>query len=137
MALLRARAENEGKRLAADIPADLQVCAMDTDQIQQVLINLLENAFDAVTSGDLVEVKARDIDGGVEVEVLDNGPGLGPDVERLFTPFVSSKEKGCGLGLSLARRICEAHGGWLRGGNRPGGGARLHFWLPSGPEARS
>ncbi len=131
IALLRARADKECKRLETDIPASLPPCAVDPDQIQQVLINLLENAFDAIDPGHLVQVVAFARDDGVLVEVHDDGPGLGQDSERLFTPFVSSKEKGCGLGLPLARRICEAHGGWLRGCNRPEGGACFSFFLPT------
>jgi PAS domain S-box-containing protein len=131
IALLRARADKEFKHLEADIPANLPPCAVDPDQVQQVLINLLENAFDAIDPGHLVQVVACARNDGVVVEVHDDGPGLGQDSERLFTPFVSSKEKGCGLGLPLARRICEAHGGWLRGCNRPAGGASFSFFLPT------
>lgn len=136
VALLRARADKEGKRLEAIIPTTLPLCTVDADQIQQVLINLLENAFDAVAPGTLVHVTASEQNQGIEVEVCDEGPGLGLDVERLFAPFVSTKEKGCGLGLSLARRICEVHGGWLRGGNRPTGGAWFRFWVPLVMEGR-
>ena len=69
---------------------------------------------------------------GVVVEVRDDGPGIARKVlERLFEPFVSTKETGLGLGLSICRRLVEGHGGSIRGGNAPEGGALFAFTLPA------
>jgi len=69
--------------------------------------------------------------GGVQVCVQDSGPGITPRIrERLFEPFVSSKETGLGLGLSICKRLIEAHGGTIRGENVRGGGAQFAFTLP-------
>ena len=68
----------------------------------------------------------------VEVHVRDTGPGIAPRVrERLFEPFVSSKETGLGLGLSICKRLIEAHSGTIRGENAPEGGALFAFTLPA------
>ena len=65
------------------------------------------------------------------VQVQDDGPGLPPEVQkRLFEPFVSTKETGLGLGLSICRRLVEAHGGAIHGANAPEGGALFAFTLP-------
>ena len=67
----------------------------------------------------------------LEINVEDDGPGLGPDPERLFTPFYTTKVNGTGLGLSVARRICVAHGGRLTAENVDTGGARFRVVLPA------
>ena len=65
------------------------------------------------------------------VQVQDDGPGLSPEMQkRLFEPFVSTKETGLGLGLSICRRLVEAHGGTIHGANAPEGGALFAFTLP-------
>lgn len=115
----------KGIELASDLPLDLPEIVLDTDQVQEVLVNLLENARDALEKGRRVRVAAARIEGGIEVVVEDDGPGLGEDPERLFEPFYTTKTAGTGLGLSIARRICETHGGLLGGENRAEGGARF------------
>ncbi len=69
---------------------------------------------------------------GVEIHVRDNGSGISPRVrQRLFEPFVSSKDTGLGLGLSICKRLIEDHGGVIRGDNHPQGGAEFAFILPT------
>jgi PAS domain S-box-containing protein len=100
---------------------------VDKVQIQQVLLNLLRNAFEAVEESDLQQVTvaarwARPAD-MVEVRVRDSGPGLSPDVAtRLFQPFFTTKATGMGVGLSICRQIVEDHGGrlWADAGDGPG-----------------
>jgi len=109
---------------------DLQVMA-DPDQLEQLLINLIRNAVDATleTSG-RVWIDWEAVDGGVQVTVEDEGPGL-PDTSNLFVPFFTTKPAGSGIGLALSRQIAEAHGGTLTLENRPGTrGCRATLRLP-------
>ncbi|MGE5047901.1 MAG: two-component system sensor histidine kinase NtrB [Deltaproteobacteria bacterium] len=117
---------------AADIPAVLG----QADQLEQVMLNLLMNAIEAMPQGGRLEVATRPCASGVEVIVSDTGPGVGAaDRERIFEPFVTLKPGGTGLGLYLSRQIVEAHGGRLE--LMPGeGGARFRIFLPAaGQEA--
>ena len=105
-------------------------------QIQQVLVNLIRNAFEAMAGQDRREMtlatRALD-DGMIEVTVVDIGPGIPGDIAgRLFEPFVSNKRDGMGLGLSISRSVIEAHGGRLTAGPKPGGGTILRFTIPPG-----
>ncbi len=108
-------------------------------QIQQVLVNLIRNAVEAMAdSGErhLVVGAASVQDGAmVEFRVEDTGPGLDPDVRaRLFQPFVTTKESGMGVGLSICRTIVEAHGGTIRADAGQSGGAVFRFTLPASAE---
>jgi signal transduction histidine kinase len=106
----------------------------DSVHIEQVLLNLVNNAVDAAAERSdgrgLVTVRVRSRNGLVTVEVEDNGPGIAPEIaERLFEPFETSKPRGMGLGLTLSRQIVEAHGGHLRWHNVEPQGARFSFDL--------
>jgi PAS domain S-box-containing protein len=107
-------------------------------QIQQVLVNLMRNAVEAMAGGRRRElgVMAAVLDEGmVEIAVLDSGPGLAKDIAaHLFEPFVSTKRNGMGLGLSICRSIVEAHGGKLRCESNPGGGTIFRFTLAAVPQ---
>jgi two-component system sensor histidine kinase TtrS len=112
---------------------------IDADQVQleEVLLNLLQNAVDAVEgqAQRLVSVHAGSADGVVELSVADNGPGLDEAaMARLFEAFFTTKPQGLGLGLSLSRSIVEAHGGRLWAENRPDGGALFRVTLPIAKE---
>jgi PAS domain S-box-containing protein len=104
-------------------------------QIQQVLVNLIRNAFEATADQNQREVTLANRvldDGMIEIAVTDNGSGIAGDIaDRLFEPFVSNKHDGMGLGLSISRSIIEAHGGQLRAEPNPGGGTIFRFTLPS------
>lgn len=111
----------------------------DSEQLKQVLINLVNNAADAL--GERGTIKLRAIDSRMKLgerfravvvlEVEDDGPGISPEVrKRLFDPFFSTKASGTGLGLSIAARIVEKHGGALRVQNAPGHGAIFGIVLP-------
>jgi two-component system sensor kinase FixL len=107
---------------------------VDRIQIQQVLVNLIRNAVEIVMETDgprelEIGTKLRD-DGMVEVSVADSGAGLAPEVRsHLFQPFVTTKQKGMGLGLSICRTIVEAHGGKIWVDARPAGGTIFTFTL--------
>ena len=113
----------------ARISADL-----DPDQIEQAMINLLRNAVDAVAGREQPEVVIRcgEKDGGLNIEVIDNGPGP-PDSKNLFVPFFTTKPDGSGIGLLLVRRIAELHGGSFDLEARNDGicGAVARLWLPT------
>jgi len=108
----------------------------DPVQIQQVLINLVLNAMDAVAGRPeaqrLVGVSLEAQADGVVITVRDRGTGIAAEyLPRLFDSFFSTKQKGMGLGLSIARTIVEAHGGTIRAENGPGEGALFHVELPT------
>lgn len=103
--------------------------------IEQVLINLLDNAMKYTPSGSPITLSAWLLDGAVTVEVADRGPGLPPgDEQRIFEKFYrvprAGERSGAGLGLTICRAIVEAHGGRIWAENRPDGGAALRFTLP-------
>jgi len=112
-----------------------EVC-VDRVQIQQVLVNLIRNAFEAMAGQDQREMTlaTRVLDDGmIEVTVADIGPGIHSDIAgRLFEPFVSNKYDGMGLGLSISRSIIEAHGGRLTAAPKLGGGTIFRFTVPPG-----
>jgi signal transduction histidine kinase len=128
--LFTGRMRTKGIILGLDVADDLPVIAGDVDQLQEVFINLLENACQALDAGRHVEVRASARTGMVEIAIADDGPGLGADAEKLFTPFYTTKVNGTGLGLIVARRICEVHGGSLVAENRISGGASFVVCLP-------
>jgi C4-dicarboxylate-specific signal transduction histidine kinase len=105
-------------------------------QIQQVLVNLIRNAIEAMADQNQQEVilATRVLDDNmIEIAVADIGPGIPGEIAgRLFEPFVSNKHDGMGLGLSISRTIVEAHGGRLMAVPRPGGGTVFRFTLPPG-----
>ncbi|QEG29337.1 Sensor protein FixL [Gemmata obscuriglobus] len=118
-----------------DLGAGLPPVQADRIQIEQVLLNLLRNATEALTGtppgARMVAITTRRAPDGVRVEVADTGTGLRPDeLERVFEPFYTTKEQGTGLGLAISRSIIEAHGGHLSARPADGGGAAFAFTLP-------
>jgi signal transduction histidine kinase len=107
---------------------------VDGDRVQlgQVFANLLENAMYAASPAGEVAVRARRVEGAVELDVEDSGPGVDPATRRrLFEPLITTKEQGVGLGLALVKKIAERHGGSVAYSDRPGGGARFTVRLPA------
>jgi two-component system, sensor histidine kinase and response regulator len=113
------------------------VALIDKIQVQQVLLNLLRNAVEAMRDAErpsLVLATAPAADGMIEISVADRGPGLSDAVrERLFQPFVTTKSDGMGVGLSICRSIIESHGGRIWAEDNPGGGTVFRFTVPRTP----
>ena len=134
IALALVGAKDIGVRVRLDIAHELPDVMMDRIQIQQVLLNLVRNAIEAMEHSDrreLALVTRLTAEDTVETAVIDTGPGLAPEVAaNLFQPFVSTKAKGMGLGLSICRTIIEAHGGRLTAEANPDGGTVFRFTLP-------
>ncbi len=125
-------------RVVLKIEPDLPPVFADRIMIEQVVVNLVRNAFEAMAGMPpgkrIVEVRARALDAhAVEVAVADRGPGIDEDErERLFTPFHTTKPEGMGMGLNICRSIVEYHDGHLEFAGNPGGGTVFSFVLPTG-----
>lgn len=132
-ALALVGSREHGIEVQVDLDPAAKSVLVDRIQIQQVLVNLIRNAIDAMGGSRerLLGVSTRrDEDGWIRVTVSDTGSGISETVaEQLFQPFVTSKESGMGIGLSICRTIIEAHGGriWFEPGRR--GGTLFHFTL--------
>ncbi|HWB12917.1 MAG TPA: ATP-binding protein [Pirellulales bacterium] len=160
--LVSARSEQQHVSLICQLPDEAAMVEVDGVQIRQVLLNLLFNALDALSVGGAVRItilprtqrqfladdtsehdlpalpaaEDGDHDDGYVLRVADNGPGLPTELgNRIFEPFVSTKETGTGLGLPICRRIIEDHGGEIKARQGPDGGAEFVFWLPRAHQA--
>ena len=128
-------AANAGVRLQMELAAGLPATRGDRIQLQQVMLNLVQNAVHACAGtnserGVCVTTVREDI--GIRVSVTDSGPGVEREVlPRLFEPFLTTKANGLGLGLSISRTIVEQHGGSIRAANKPAGGAVFSVRLPA------
>ncbi len=139
------RAKEQGVSIQCDFPDQPVILRADIGQFRQVILNLLLNALDAVPNGGTVWLKVlgpstspakhgASLDQSVTIHVADTGPGLPAQLgAKIFEPFVSTKETGLGLGLSICRRIVEAHGGEIAAANKPDGGAMFTVRLPVVP----
>jgi len=137
VSLARIEAIQNEVEIEARIDPDLPPVLADHIQIEQVLLNLLRNAIDAIAAADsperLIVVEAH-CKGGrtVQISVADSGPGVIPEVaNRLFEPFMTTKPEGMGMGLSISRSIVESHGGRLQMLQRVDSGATFVFDLPT------
>ena len=137
-ALALVGAREHGVRVRFDIDPAADFVLADKVQIQQVVLNLIRNALDAMEGCPRRELRiaAGPLGGGmVEVEVADTGPGISDEVaQQLFHPFVTTKEAGMGIGLSISRTIVESHGGRIWAERNEEGGATFRFTLRSGAE---
>jgi signal transduction histidine kinase len=132
VALVEGRARRQKVIIELDFPDWPVHASLDPEQIQQVLVNLLINALDALPRGGVIRVQVHLNGDTITVRVQDNGPGLPAAIrDRLFEPFVTGKPDGVGLGLSICKRLIEAHGGSIHGTNAPAGGAVITFTLPA------
>jgi signal transduction histidine kinase len=136
IALTRDQMHSHGVALQTELAADIKAVRGDRVQLQQVMLNLIVNAVEAMSAmGDrqrqLVVRSINDDAGGVRVEVRDSGPGVAPHAaEHLFEPFYTTKAHGIGMGLWICRSIIEAHRGRLWVTSNPPQGAAFQFSLP-------
>jgi len=118
-----------GTRVLIEVDPTLEI-EVDPDDFVHVIVNLLVNASDAQSGTGSVAISARESNGGVEIVVRDDGPGIPTEIRsRIFEALFTTKPRGTGLGLALCRRILEAHGGEIQ--LEPSeGGARFRLWIP-------
>jgi two-component system sensor histidine kinase KdpD len=141
-ALSRLEAPLADRAVNIRLPADLPFVPIDSVLIEQVFINLLENAIKYTPAGSPIDLSASADGAEVVIEVADRGPGLPPgDEQRIFEKFYrargSQNGSGVGLGLTICRGVIEAHGGRIWAENRSGGGAVFRFTLPIEPEGKA
>jgi PAS domain S-box-containing protein len=135
--LIEAEARAVGVALHLDLDPCAQRVEVDCIQLEQVVLNLLRNALDAIQGGPAgrhaIHLEMRPCgENRVEVRVRDDGPGLPvDDMTMLLEPFFTTKARGLGMGLPISQRIVEAHGGTLHGSSNPEGGATFAFTLPA------
>jgi len=128
------QATQAGVRIEVQLPDDLPAVRVDSGRLQQVFENLVVNGVQHAPRGSTVSIRARAVEQplGLACDVEDEGPGLAAaDLERVFEPFFGHRKGGTGMGLAIAQRFVEAHGGTLSAGNRPGGGAVFTLFLPA------
>jgi two-component system sensor kinase FixL len=126
-------AKSGGITVRIELSEQRLTALVDRIQIQQVVVNLVRNAVEAMASSPekRLTIATRREGDSVTASVSDSGPGLRSDIaDRLFMPYVTSKEKGMGIGLSICRQIIDAHGGRIGVETIPTGGTRFFFTLP-------
>jgi two-component system sensor kinase FixL len=132
-ALAMVGAKERGVRLRFELDRSVDLVLADRVQIQQVLLNLLRNAIEAMEHAprrELTIASASGTDGTVTLSVTDTGAGIAPDIAAaLFQPFITTKRQGMGVGLSISRTIVESHGGRIWAEPNPDGGAIFRFTL--------
>jgi len=128
--------------IVLELSAGLPVVQGDRIHLQQVVLNLILNAMEAMaksaTGERRITMRTRQTsDADVEISVTDSGPGIElPILPRLFEPFFTTKQNGMGMGLAICHRIVEAHAGRIRAENQPAGGAVFHVTLPVGTKPK-
>ncbi len=129
--LLQEEASSLEIRLQSEISPDLPLLAIDPEKLTQALINIMRNGMQAMGPGGVLRVEARSLKGGVSITISDSGSGIPPEeMEKIFNYYYTTKEKGVGLGLPIAHRIIEAHGGQLKIESRVGAGTKVTVTLP-------
>jgi PAS domain S-box-containing protein len=129
--LLHPEVDNRGLNVRTRLASTLPVTPIDATQIQQVLVNLIKNALQAMTKGGTLTLQTGEGADGVWVSVADTGGGIPQEqINRIFEPFYTTKKKGTGLGLMIVQRIVRAHGGRIELESQVGRGTTFRIWLP-------
>lgn len=136
---MRAQIDARGQQLRLEIEPGLPQIEADRDRIRQVLVNLLTNANEYCPEGAGIEVKARHIDAEIEIDVIDDGPGIPEQqLEHIFERFTrgdageTQRVGGTGLGLAISKSLIELHGGAIEAESTPGSGSTFRVRLPAG-----
>jgi two-component system, sporulation sensor kinase E len=129
--LLQPELDNRGLHVRTRLARELPIAPIDATQIQQVLVNLIKNAMQAMTRGGSLTIHTGEGADGVWFSVADTGSGIPQDqINRIFEPFYTTKKKGTGLGLMIVQRIVRAHGGRMELESQVGRGTTFRVWLP-------
>jgi two-component system, sporulation sensor kinase E len=138
LALLRPELENRGVTVKEKMARQLSEIPLDAAQIQQVLVNLVKNAMQAMTKGGVLTAQTGQSPEGVWAAITDTGGGIAQEqINRIFDPFYTTKKKGTGLGLMIVQRIVRAHGGRIELESHIGRGSTFRIWFPLGkPQPR-
>ena len=129
--LLRPEIENRGVAVKTKLARHLTATPVDATQLQQVLVNLVKNAVQAMTTGGTLTLQTGENSDGVWVSVTDTGGGIPQEqINRIFEPFYTTKKKGSGLGLMIVQRIVRAHNGRIELDSNVGRGTTFRVWLP-------
>lgn len=129
--LLRPEIENRGIAIKTKLARALTATPIDATQMQQVLVNLMKNASQAMTTGGTLTLQTGENSDGVWVSVSDTGGGIPQEqINRIFEPFYTTKKKGSGLGLMIVQRIVRAHNGRIELESNVGKGTTFRVWLP-------
>jgi len=131
MTLLRPELDNRGLTVKAKLARQLPNAPLDAGQVQQVLVNLIKNAMQAMTRGGTLTLQTGEGSDGVWVSVADTGGGIAQEqINRIFDPFYTTKKKGTGLGLMIVQRIVRAHNGRIELESHVGRGTTFRVWFP-------
>jgi PAS domain S-box-containing protein len=129
--LLRPEIENRGVTVKTKLARNLTATPVDATQLQQVLVNLVKNASQAMTTGGTLTLQTGENSDSVWVSVTDTGGGIPQEqINRIFEPFYTTKKKGSGLGLMIVQRIVRAHNGRIELESHVGRGTTFRVWLP-------
>jgi len=129
--LLRPELENRGLTIKEKLARRVPNASIDAAQMQQVLVNLIKNAMQAMTRGGVLTVQSGSTADHVWVSVADTGGGIPQEqINRIFEPFYTTKKKGSGLGLMIVQRIVRAHDGRIELESNVGRGTTFRVWLP-------
>jgi len=129
--LLKPELSNRGLNVKTRLARRLPTAPVDATQLQQVLVNLIKNAMQAMTRGGTLTLQTGEAGEGVWVSVTDTGGGIPQEqLKRIFEPFFTTKKKGTGLGLMIVQRIVRAHGGKIEVEGHAGRGTTFRVWLP-------
>jgi signal transduction histidine kinase len=129
--LLRPEIENRGVTVNTKLSRNLTATPVDATQLQQVLVNLVKNAMQAMTTGGALTLQTGETGDDVWVSVSDTGGGIPQElISRIFEPFYTTKKKGTGLGLMIVQRIVRAHDGRIELESNVGRGTTFRIWLP-------
>jgi signal transduction histidine kinase len=129
--LLQEEASSQGIQIQAGKNADLPLIKMDNEKLTQALMNIMKNGMQAMEKGGILLVQTQTFKDRIEVSVSDSGSGIPPEeMEKIFNYYYTTKEKGVGLGLPIAHRIVEAHGGQLKIESQVGVGTKVTVLLP-------
>jgi len=129
--LLQEEASSQGIQIQAETNSDLPLIKMDNEKLTQAFLNIMKNGMQAMEQGGVLHIETQSFKDRVEVSFSDSGSGIPPEqMEKIFNYYYTTKEKGVGLGLPIAHRIIEAHGGQLKVESQVGFGTKVTVLLP-------